>query len=202
MRRLPTLTLACSLLAAGCAPSVPPPRSGSPGAAVSQLAPAVELDACALHLRLPQGWQVRQQGGAQWQLRAPGSDALAPTLLCRTVGLDGPGDVVLEPLLGPLDTSRMNVEWARWGAPGLSRPQIVAYQRRTIGVDNDLQEAAELPRQHADPQALRALLVLRWNPLNPEHVEQRAALIAALTQSLEAPDAATGTTGTHHDQHP
>ncbi|WP_250062473.1 hypothetical protein [Stenotrophomonas mori] len=201
MRRLSTPALACSLLVAGCMSSVPP-RPGLPGAAVSQSAPGAGFAACGQRLRLPPGWQATPQEGARWRLQAPGGAPLAAFLLCRSRGLEGPGDVLLDPLLGPLDSARMSAEWVAWDGPGPHRAGIAAYRRRVVGVEDELQEAGELPRPQGDRQAVRALLVLRWNPLDPGHVEQRAAVIAALTQSLDAPDAATGITGTHHDQHP
>jgi hypothetical protein len=70
MRLRTALAITGSLLMAGCSLSEPPPRSGSPGAAVSQLQ---DVQACQNAFSLPKGWQVQAAGEQRWLLKAPAS---------------------------------------------------------------------------------------------------------------------------------
>lgn len=192
MRLRTALAITGSLLMAGCSLSEPPPRSGSPGAAVSQLQ---DVQACQNAFSLPKGWQVQAAGEQRWLLKGTGERPLQVTLQCITELLHGPDDPVLMPVLGALEPARMSVRWVSWGAaePGFS---MTALQRR-IAPGTEVQEIAELPRaDRSNPNAPHGLLMLRWDEEDPSHIQQREAFIAALTQSLEAPGTAKNTTGT------
>ncbi|WP_445514799.1 hypothetical protein [Stenotrophomonas sp. 3(2025)] len=193
MRFRTVLAVTSSLLMAGCSLSEPPPRSGSPGAAVSQLQ---DVQACSTAFSLPAGWRVQPLGEERWMLHGTGARPLQVTLQCQTFSLDGPADPVLEPVLGPLDTAAMNAKRIYWGTPTEPRHQAVAIERRWME-GSEVQEAVELPRMVEDPAgAPHALLMLRWDEADASHIQQREALIASLTQSLEASGAAKNTTGT------
>ena len=193
MRFRIALAVTSSLLMAGCSLSEPPPRSGSPGAAVSQLQ---HVQACASSFALPPGWQVQAAGGQSWLLKGTGEHPLQVTLHCVTALLSGPDDPVIVPVLGALDPARMSVQMAPWGTAQRSGYPLMAYQRR-IAAGSEVQEIAELPRaDRSNPNAPHGLLMLRWDEEDTSHIQQREAFIATLTQSLEAPGAAKNTTGT------
>lgn len=192
MRFRTVLAVTSSLLMAGCSLSEPPPRSGSPGAAVSQLQ---DVQACQNAFSLPEGWQVQATGEQRWLLKGTGDRPLQVTLQCVTEPLHGPDDPVLTPVLGPLEPKRMSVQWASWGAAE-SGFSLAALQRRIVP-GTEVQETAELPGSAAsNPKASHGLLMLRWDEEDTSHIRQREAFIATLTQSLEAPGAAKNTTGT------
>nr|WP_231113995.1 hypothetical protein [Stenotrophomonas maltophilia] len=193
MRLRTALAITGSLLMAGCSVSEPPPRSGSPGAAVSQLQ---DVQKCQNSFSLPEGWHMEAAGEQRWLLKGTGERPLQVILQCVT----GLGHLFEDPRviaeLGPLEPSRMNVRFVAWGGPEQSGYPMRALQRRFVP-GTEVQEVADLPR--ADPnnrQAPQGLLMLRWDEEDPSHIQQREAFIATLTQSLEAPGAAKNTTGT------
>ena len=193
MRFRTALAITGSLLMAGCSLSEPPPRSGSPGAAVSQLQ---DVQACQNAFSLPKGWQVQAAGEQRWLLKGTGERPLQVTLKCITeLGntLEHPA-VTAE--LGPLEPKRMSAQFASWGEAVDSGYPIRALQRRIVP-GTEVQEIAELPRAvRSNPNAPHGLLMLRWDEEDPSHIQQREAFIATLTQSLEAPGTAKNTTGT------
>lgn len=192
MRLRTVLAVTSSLLMAGCSLSESPPRSGSPGAAASQLQ---DVQACQNAFSLPKGWQVQATGEQRWLLKGTGERPLQVTLQCLTEPLHGPDDPVLTPVLGPLEPKRMSVQWAPWGVAEPGFP--VAVLQRRIVPGTEVQEIAELPSaEPSNPKASHGLLMLRWDEEDTSHIQQREALIASLTQSLEAPGAAKNTTGT------
>jgi hypothetical protein len=193
MRLRTALAITGSLLMAGCSLSEPPPRSGSPGAAVSQLQ---DVQACQNAFSLPKGWQVQPAGEQRWLLKGTGERPLQVTLQCITELWAGPEDPVTDSVLGPLEPKRMSAAMADWGTARASGYPMRAFQRRIVP-GTEVQEIAELPRaDRANPAAPHGLLMLRWDEEDPSHIQQREAFIATLTQSLEAPGAAKNTTGT------
>lgn len=193
MRLRTALAITGSLLMAGCSLSEPPPRSGSPGAAVSQLQ---DVQACQNTFSLPKGWQVQAAGEQRWLLKGTGERPLQVTLQCVATLGDRLEDPVVIAELGPLEPKRMRVQWAFWGNAVDSGYPMHAMQRRIVP-GTEVQEIAELPRaDSANANAPHGLLMLRWDEEDPSHIQQREAFIAALTQSLEAPGTAKNTTGT------
>ncbi|MDH2021823.1 hypothetical protein N5J29_03520 [Stenotrophomonas sp. GD03680] len=173
--------------------SEPPPRSGSPGAAVSQLQ---HVQACQNAFSLPKGWQVQAAGEQRWLLKGTGERPLQVILRCVTDLGDRLEDPVVTAELGPLEPKRMSVQSAFWGNAVDSGYPMHAFQRRIVP-GTEVQEIAELPRaDRSNPTAPHGLLMLRWDEEDPSHIQQREAFIATLTQSLEAPGAAKNTTGT------
>lgn len=193
MRLRTALAITGSLLMAGCSLSEPPPRSGSPGAAVSQLQ---DVQACQNAFSLPKGWQVQAAGEQRWLLNGTGERPLQVTLQCITELWTGPEDPVSDSVLGPLEPKRMSAAMADWGNAKASGYPMRAFQRRIVP-GTEVQEIVELPRaDRSNPNAPHGLLMLRWDEEDPSHIQQREAFIATLTQSLEAPGAAKNTTGT------
>lgn len=178
---------------AGCSLSEPPPRSGSPGAAVSQLQ---DVQKCQNSFSLPEGWHMEAAGEQRWLLKGTGVRPLQVTLQCITELWTGPEDPVTDSVLGPLEPKRMSAAMADWGTAKASGYPMRAFQRRIVP-GTEVQEIAELPRaDRSNPNAPHGLLMLRWDEEDPSHIQQREAFIATLTQSLEAPGAAKNTTGT------
>ena len=193
MRLRTALAITGSLLMAGCSLSEPPPRSGSPGAAVSQVK---DVQKCQNSFSLPEGWHMEAAGEQRWLLKGTGERPLQVSLQCVTTLGDRLEDPVVIAELGPLEPKRMRVQWAFWGNAVDSGYPMHAMQRRIVP-GTEVQEIAELPRaDSANPNASHGLLMLRWDEEDPSHIQQREAFIATLTQSLEAPGAAKNTTGT------
>lgn len=193
MRLRTALAITGSLLMAGCSLSEPPPRSGSPGAAVSQLQ---DVQACQNAFSLPKGWQMQAAGEQRWLLKGTGERPLQVILRCVTDLSERLEDPVVTVELGPLEPKRMSVQSAFWGNAVDSGYPMHTLQRRIVP-GTEVQEIAELPRaDRANPNAPHGLLMLRWDEEDPSHIQQREAFIATLTQSLEAPGTAKNTTGT------
>ena len=114
---------------AGCSLSEPPPRSGSPGAAVSQLQ---DVQACQNAFSLPKGWQVQAAGEQRWLLKGTGERPLQVTLQCITELWAGPEDPVTDSVLGPLEPKRMSAAMADWGTARASGYPMRAFQRRIV----------------------------------------------------------------------